>query len=251
MKATRRVNAGDSYWVYGVHAVERRLEANPSSVQSLLLGTRDSKARLRLAALAARHGVKTQRAEDAELQRKSGSTTHQGAVAFVTSFDYASLGSLVEGGRSLLVVDQMQDPQNLGALVRSAAAAGFGGIVIPERGATGVTAAVEKASAGAVHAIGICRVVNVVRCLATLAEAGWWRLALVPSEAASLYEIEIPRPVVLVLGGETGIRRLVRERCDLTARIPQMEAVESLNASVAGAVAMFEVRRRDLASGCG
>jgi 23S rRNA (guanosine2251-2'-O)-methyltransferase len=246
----RRVNAGGGErWIYGVHAVERRLTIHPESVRTVYLGGRMSPRRRELSDLARRHGIAVREADEPTLRKHSGSDAHQGAVAMVAAFDYCDLGDLARDGRSILILDQIHDPQNLGALLRTASAAGFAGAVLPERGATGVTGAVEKASAGAVNDIGVCRVVNLVRALDQLATAGYWRLALVPGEGRSLFSIEIPRPVALVLGGETGIRRLVREHCDLSGSIPQIGPVESLNASVAGAVAMYEVLRQHLHQG--
>ncbi len=244
MNDRRPVNAGGERWIYGTHAIERRLTVDPASVRTLYLGGRSSRRRRELADLARRHRVAVRDADDQTLRKHARSDAHQGAVAMVTPFDYDRPEVAIASGKSILVVDQMNDPQNFGALIRTAAAAGFGGVIVPERGATGVTAAVEKAAAGAVNDIAVCRVVNVARCLDEMAAAGYWRLALSPRDAPSLFEIEIPTPVVLVLGGETGIRRLVAERCDLKATIPQFGPVESLNASVAGAVAMYEVVRR-------
>jgi 23S rRNA (guanosine2251-2'-O)-methyltransferase len=241
-----RVNAGNGRWIYGAHAVERRLRVAPASVRTVYLGKRASSRRQQIAALAGRHGIAVREADEATLRKHAGSEAHQGVVALVTPFEYSDLRALAATGRPLLVVDQMNDPQNLGALIRTAVAAGFAGVVLPERGAAAVTAAVEKASAGAVNDLAVCRVVNLARALDDLAAAGYWRLALTPRDAASLYDVQIPTPVALVLGGETGIRRLVRERCDLTAAIPQIGPVESLNASVAGAVAMYEILRRGL-----
>lgn len=245
MNDPRGVNAAGERWIYGTHAVERRLTVDPGSVRALYLGARSSRRRRELADLARRQRVPVHDADEPTLRKHARSDSHQGVVALVTAFEYAELEAAVAGARPVLVVDQMNDPQNLGALVRTATAAGFAAIVLPERGAVGVTAAVEKASAGAVNDIAICRVVNLARALESLAAAGYWCLALTPRDAPSLFDAEIPTPVALVLGGETGIRRLVLEKCDLVARIPQFGPVESLNASVAGAVAMYEVARRE------
>jgi len=241
---SRRVNAGGQRAIYGIHAVERRLLVNPQSVRALYLAEKGSPRRRELSNLAHRHGVEVRQSDESSLRKRAGSESHQGAVALVAAYAYCPLGQILGTGRPLLVLDQVRDPQNLGALLRTAAAAGFAGAILPERGASAVTGAVEKASAGAVNDIPICRVVNLVRCLGQLAEAGYWRLALMPRAPQSLYDAEIPTPAALVLGGETGVRRLVAETCDLAARIPLIGPVESLNASVAGAVAMYEVVRR-------
>src|SRR5690606_1009390 len=118
--------------------------------------------RRQLSELARRQHVAVREADDAALRKHSGADMHQGVAALVAAFDYCDLRALTDSGRSILVLDQIQDPQNLGALLRTATAAGFAGAVLPERGAVGVTGAVEKAAAGAVNDIGVCRVVNLV-----------------------------------------------------------------------------------------
>jgi 23S rRNA (guanosine2251-2'-O)-methyltransferase len=165
-------------------------------------------------------------------------------VARAAAYRYADLHSLLETGAPLLVADQVHDPNNLGALARTAAAVGMGGIVLPERGAAGVTGAVEKAAAGAVNDLLICRVVNLVRALGELAEGGYWSIALVPQGGEDLFRLSLPEKPVLVLGGERGLRPLVQRKCDLQATIPVPGPIESLNASVAGAIAMYELFRR-------
>ncbi len=252
----RRVNVPSGRRICGIHAVERRLTVAPASVRAVYIGQSKDAGRARgpaarhrlLAELARRQGIPVHPADEATLRKYAGSEHHQGVVAEVLPFGYANLADLAATGQPVLVLDQINDPQNLGALLRTAVAAGFGSAVIPERGAADVTAAVERASAGAVNDIAVCRVVNLVRALDELAASGYWRLALTPRDAPSLYAIDVPSPVALVLGGETGVRRLVLEHCDLTASIPQVGPIESLNASVAGAVAMYELLRRRLAS---
>jgi 23S rRNA (guanosine2251-2'-O)-methyltransferase len=142
----------------------------------------------------------------------------------------------------------MQDPQNFGALLRTAAAAGVAAVIIPRDGAVGVTPAVEKAAAGAASDIPICQVVNVRRTLDRLAEEGYWRIGLTPRGSANLYTTgDLPDRLVVLLGGEGGIRPLVAEACDFLISIPMArDGIESLNASVAGAVALFELMRRRL-----
>lgn len=247
MNDGRRVNAPVERSIYGVHAVERRLRVRPSSVRSVWLGAGVSQRRREIADLARQHGIAVRECDEAALRRLSGTDAHQGVAAQVEPFAYCDLAALTGDGRAILVLDQIQDPQNFGALLRTATAAGFAGAIVPERGAVGVTAAVEKAAAGATNDIGVCRVVNLARSLEQLADAGYWRVALVPGGGPSLFAAELPAPTALVLGGESGIRRLVLERCDLRVSIPQVGPVQSLNASVAGAVAMYEVLRRQTA----
>ena len=252
VKEPRDVNAhhgrrtgADPHWVFGVNAVERRLAARPGSVRELRLAGPVSARRAALAALARAGGVAVREADAAMLRSLTGTNEHQGVAALVEPFAYADLTAVVEADPGpLLLLDQVQDPHNLGALVRTAAAVGVAAVIIPRHGAAGVTAAVEKVAAGAVHDVPICQVTNLHRTLLDLREMAYWSIALVPREGTDLFVLDLPQRPVLVLGGETGIRPLVAATCDLRASIPQRPGVESLNASVAGAVAMYEVARR-------
>jgi 23S rRNA (guanosine2251-2'-O)-methyltransferase len=180
-----------------------------------------------------------------QLRTLAGSDEHQGVAALVEAVGYADLFEVlkVDAG-PLLFLDQVQDPHNLGALIRTAAAVGMAAVVIPRHGAVGVTAAVEKVAAGAVHDVPICQVTNLHRTLIEVRELGYWSIALEPRGGSDLFTLELPDKPVLVLGGESGIRPLVASGCDFRASIPQRQGVESLNASVAGAVAMYDVCRR-------
>jgi 23S rRNA (guanosine2251-2'-O)-methyltransferase len=179
------------------------------------------------------------------LHRLTGSDAHQGVAALADPFEYADLaGILAQASAPILVLDQVQDPHNLGALIRTAAAVGMAAVVIPRHGAATVTPAVEKVAAGAINDVPICPAGNLRRCLLDLRELGCWNIALSPRAEQNLFSLDLPPRPVLVLGGETGLRPLVEETCDLHATIPLRGGVESLNASVAGAVAMYEVARR-------
>lgn len=252
MKGQRDVNARSrrrhepsGYWVFGINAVARRLAVQPASIRDLRLlpGEQGRRPALRRAAQMA--GVPIRECDTEELRRLTGSDTHQGIAALVGAFPYAELNSVLSDDPGpVLILDQVQDPQNFGALLRTAAAAGMAAVVIPKHGAAGVTGAVEKVSAGAVNDVPICQVTNLHRTLLDLRDLGYWSIALAPGGGPSLFDLDLPARPALVLGGETGLRSLVSETCDLRASIPQRQAVESLNASVAGAVAMYDVCRR-------
>ena len=232
-------------WVYGVNAVARRLAVQPNTVREVrLLAARSARLRA-VAARAAQCGIPVREADDAGLRQVTGSRQHQGAAALTDGFRYSDVEPFISAGTGpLLIVDQIQDPQNLGALIRTAAATGMAAVVLPRDGAVGVTPAAEKAAAGAVNDIPVCRVVNLSRLLRRLRERGIWTLALVPRGGENLLTVEIPRPIALVVGGEAGLRPLVERSCDLRASIPVYGPVESLNASVAGAIGMYEIVRR-------
>jgi 23S rRNA (guanosine2251-2'-O)-methyltransferase len=248
VKGDWQVNAREGErWIHGIHPVEERLRKDPASVRQVLVTASPSPRRADIVALATRERVPVARVDDAELRRRAGSDAHQGVAARLDPYRYAELASLLGGDAPLLALDQIHDPQNLGALLRTAAAVCMGGVILPQRGAVGITAAVEKAAAGAVNDIPICRVVNLARALAATSERGYWAVALVPRDAPDIFRLELPEKVVLVLGGERGLRPLVERTCDFRASIPVPGPVESLNASVAGAVAMYELLRRRLA----
>ena len=238
------VGRAQERWIYGIHAVQRRLEVQPKSLIEVRI-VRGSGRRSALTALAAKAGVPHSHSDEATLHKISGTTSHQGGAALSLPYAYPDLETVLESAPGpLLALDQVQDPNNLGALLRTAAAAGMRAAILPDRGAAAVTPSVEKAAAGAANDIAVCRVGNLSKTLRRLHAFGYWSLALVPRGGENLFSIDLPDRPVLVLGGEGGIRPLVESSCDLRVSIPQSGFVESLNASVAGAIAMYELVRR-------
>jgi 23S rRNA (guanosine2251-2'-O)-methyltransferase len=236
-------SAGEWHWVFGINAAIRRLEAHPALVREVYLV--GSSGRLqRIAENARRLGISLRRSTARQLEMLTGSRSHQGVALRCEPFRYARVGDVLPDASSLLVLDRIQDPQNLGALVRTAVATGMSAVLIPRRGAVAVTPVVEKASTGAVNDIPICRVPNLHRLLGELKRVGFWTIALVPHGGESLFETQLPDRIALVLGGEPGLRPLVNRTCDLRVSIPLDTRVNSLNASVAGAIAMYEIVRR-------
>lgn len=181
----------------------------------------------------------------AELTRIAGSPDHQGVVAEVEPFPYADPGSLLRSPESLVVaLDQVQDPHNLGAICRSAEAAGAAGVVIPERRSAAVTAAVAKASAGAVEHLPVARVRNLADWLGVAREQGAWIYGADEKAQASYRSLDFSGRVVLVLGGEgAGIRPRVASACDGLVKVPTVGRVGSLNVSAAAAVLLFAASR--------
>lgn len=180
-----------------------------------------------------------------ELTRRAGSPDHQGLVAEVDPYPYADPGTLLRSPQALVVaLDQVQDPHNLGAVCRSAEAAGASGVVIPERRAAPVTAAVAKASAGAVEHLPVARVRNLADWLGVAREQGAWIYGADEGAAASYQTLDFSGRVVLVLGGEgSGIRPRVAKGCDALVRIPTAGRVGSLNVAAAAAVLLFAASR--------
>jgi len=179
------------------------------------------------------------------LNALAGGARHQGIVAVASAFPYVELEQLLGAApRLLIVADQIQDPQNLGALLRTAEGAGAGGVIIPKDGSVGVTAAVEASASGAAALVPVSRVTNAARALQVLKSNGYWSVALTPRAGVSVYDVQLPEHVVVVVGGEAGLRPLVSKQCDFVVSIPMYGRTESLNASVAAAVVVFELRRR-------
>lgn len=209
-----------------------------------------------LTRLARSRGVRLRTLPKAALDRLSGTPHHQGVAARRAEYAYLALEELLSRLKGpdiplLVAADSLTDPMNLGNLARSALAAGAQGLIIPKDRAVGVTPAVLKAAAGALEVLPVCRVTNLAEALIALKEQGLWVVGTDAGAALSLYEVDLTVPLVLVIGGEDkGIRPRVRRQCNVLAAIPMAtEAVSSLNAAAAGAVALFEARRQRLAKG--
>jgi 23S rRNA (guanosine2251-2'-O)-methyltransferase len=190
-------------------------------------------------------------ADAATLARMAGAEArHQGVVALIREYNYAPFEDVVaEKPDPLLLVDGVTDPRNLGALLRSAEGAGVRAVVLARDRTVGLTPAAIKASAGAWVHLKIARCGNVARALEDLKEAGYWVAALAPEGAVELYALDTTRRLVLVLGSEErGVRGIVKKTADFVVRIPMHGRIESLNVSVAAAVALFEVARRRAAA---
>lgn len=239
--------------VYGMNPVRELLRSGAEGLSELWLaeGTDRPRAFGDLERAARDRGAKVRSAPRARLDRLAGVSQHQGIVAVVADYRYRELDELLDAaagsGRPALLVllDGVEDPHNLGAVVRSAHALGAHGVVLPRDRAAGVTPSAAKASAGAVEHIGIARVTNLVRCIEELRETGIWTVAAVPDGEQVLSSVDLRGPTALVLGGEgQGIRPLVRKNCDHAVRIPMLGRVGSLNASAAAAIALYEAARQ-------
>jgi 23S rRNA (guanosine2251-2'-O)-methyltransferase len=194
--------------------------------------------------LARRASVQVRFEPRAALDRLAGSSAHQGVVALGAAKPYADLA---QAARSELVVvlDGVEDPHNLGAIIRTAHAAGAGSIVVPERRAAGVTDVVAKAAAGALEHLPVARVTNINRTLEDLKKRGFWIYGLDQRGTETYDQVKFATPTALVFGGEgSGLHELVRRHCDALVRIPMAGAISSLNVSVAAGVVLFEWKRR-------
>jgi 23S rRNA (guanosine2251-2'-O)-methyltransferase len=239
--------------VYGLNPVRELLRAAADGVAELWLaegGTRGA-AFAELERLGRAAGAKIRAAPRAKLERLAGTDRHQGVVAVVADFRYASVEDLLARAASrglpplVVLLDGIEDPHNLGAIIRSADALGADGVVIPKDRAVGVTPTVAKTSAGAVERCPVARVTNVAQCVEGLKEAGVWSVALAADAEAPLGSIDLRGPTALVLGSEgEGLRPLVRRSCDHVARIPMAGGIDSLSVSASAAIALYEVGRQ-------
>ncbi|RMH42152.1 MAG: 23S rRNA (guanosine(2251)-2'-O)-methyltransferase RlmB [Deltaproteobacteria bacterium] len=236
--------------VYGVGPVSELLERRPRSVAVVYVHKPDA----RVAAAAARRGVDVQVRSRAELDALAGpGARHQGVVALAGEFAYADFDDVLAAQPSLIVaLDSVQDPHNLGAIVRSAYLLGADAVVVPKDRAARVTAVATKASAGATEHMPIARVTNLARALADAKRAGMWVVGVASHpDAQPLSAIDATDRLCLVVGAEgSGIRPLVQRACDRFVEIPMAgAAVGSFNVSVAAAIALYEVARQRVARG--
>jgi len=241
---SRRPEAVADDWIWGWHAVEAALSNPLRGAPDLILATPE-----RIKQLGARFGPlpALQQADNQQIaQRLPQGSVHQGVAVKGAALEPVDLGDFEpRPGAVLLMLDQVTDPQNVGAILRSAAAFGAKGVILQDRNAPRFTGALTKAAAGAVDCIPTARVVNLSRALDELTTAGWRAVGLTGEAERDLAEALDGGPVVLVLGSEgEGMRRLVAEHCDELARIPMPGGFESLNVGAAAAVALYEASRK-------
>ncbi len=237
--------------VYGIQPVLEALRSD-TQIDGVWIERGSDNERLAQIGREARGRRASVRVEPREaLTRLAGTDRHQGVVARLAATRYTRLEDLLEGMRSrsrpalLVALDGVEDPQNLGAILRAADGAGADGAILPERRASGVTAAVVKASSGAAVHLPIARVVNLARTLDDLRRAGFWTVGLDPDSKKVYTEVDYRVPVALVAGAEDrGLRPGVAERCDLRVAIPMLGRVKSLNVSVAVAIVLYEAVRQ-------
>jgi 23S rRNA (guanosine2251-2'-O)-methyltransferase len=195
-------------------------------------------------------GIPYQFVENTVLDKYTAGEKHQGVVAFAAAKEYAEPSDILEIARQrgedpfILVLDEIEDPHNLGALLRTADAAGVHGVIIPKRRSAALTPAVGRTSAGAVEYVPVARVSNLVQTLKYLKEEGCW-VSGAEAGGKDIYQAELKGPRVIVIGGEDkGLGRLIRETCDEMISLPMCGRISSLNASVAGSIIMYEVQRQ-------
>jgi len=232
--------------IYGIHPVIEALRAK--RVTALRVSFRSDDRLNDVVRLAEQQGIPVRRAKGDELDRFAKGGVHQGVVADVHDAVHLSVEDLVTGAKGvplIVVLDQIEDPHNVGAILRTVDAAGADGVVRQSRHAAPLDGAAGKASAGAVAHVRIAEVVNIARAIEDLKQVGVWSVGLAGDASKRYDEVDLTQPTAIVVGAEgTGLRRLVRERCDWVASIPMQGHVHSLNVSVAAGIALFEALRQ-------
>lgn len=206
-----------------------------------------------IAALAKERGIVVQYVERAKIEALAGGHRHQGVLAYVAPVPYAELEDILKAAEAkgeapfLVLLDELEDPHNLGALLRTADATGVHGILIPKRRSVSLNATVAKTSAGAVEYVPVARIGNIAQTLKKLKEKGFWVAGADMDGEKAYYEADLTGPLVLVVGSEgKGMSRLTKEACDFIVRMPMVGRINSLNASVAGSILMYESMRQRL-----
>ncbi len=233
--------------IAGVHPVREALRAGRSFDRVLIARGAGGPRLQEIIDLARERSINLRFEPREALDRASNGAVHQGVVAFGAAHGYVELDQVLPNARLLIVLDGVEDPHNLGAIIRSAHAAGANAVIVPDRRAAGLTEIVAKAAAGALEHLPVVRVGNVNQTLEDLKKRGFWIYGL-DERGGELYtEVEYADPTVFVLGGEGhGLHELVKKNCDVLVRIPMAGAIASLNVSVATGVVLFEWRRRHL-----
>lgn len=237
-------------WVTGFHAVEEALAAGRALERVVIARGRRGERVEAVVQLAKAHSVPVRFEDRQHLDRATGTRDHQGVAALAAAKPAVELQELLGTNANnqpnlLVLLDGIEDPHNLGAIIRSSLAAGAIGVVIPERRAAGLSDTVERASAGALAHLPVARVKNLVRAMEQIKEAGYWLVGLDERAQRNLTEVDLKAAVGVVLGGEgEGLHELTRKHCDFLVSIPTIGPVRSLNASVAAGIVLFEVVRQ-------
>jgi 23S rRNA (guanosine2251-2'-O)-methyltransferase len=254
MKRDQRRGSNDRHLIYGVNPVREALHAGRKPREIVIAeGAREERLR-ELIEVARDSHVPIKRAPRSKLDRDAGGAQHQGVIAYLAASNYADADDLLESISSrpsddspalVLVLDGIEDPRNLGAILRTAECAGADGVFIPERRAAGLNEAVAKTSAGAVEHLPVARVTNLTVLIRQLKERNIWVIGTSDDAPVDYCDWDWTRPSAIVLGAEgSGLHRLVRENCDAVVRIPVYGKVQSLNVSVASGIILYEATRQ-------
>jgi len=236
----------------GIHAVREALEAGSTFDRIVIAKGRQDSRIEEIVQLARQRSIPVRFEDRAQLDRLANTRDHQGVVAIAAARAPVTLEDILERANSskdqrglIVLLDGVEDPHNLGAIIRTSLAAGAHGIIIPERRAAGLTDTVARASAGALAHLPIAKVTNLARTMEGLKEAGYWLVGLDENGQQNYTEVDYTSPTGIVMGGEgNGLHELTRKRCDFVVSLPTTGPVKSLNVSVATGVVLFEALRQ-------
>lgn len=238
-------------WIFGINAIGDLMRSDADQVQLLMLDLSRDDARMReLEQLAQQAGITVQRTRKADLEKQFPGMRHQGVAAQCNPIETWSDNQLFSALKDieqplLLMLDHVQDPRNLGACLRSAAAAGVDAVIVPKDRSASLTAVARNTASGAATRVPLVTVTNLARTLATLQKAGVWAVAADGAAKPTLYQVDLKGPLLIIMGSEDkGVQRLLLERSDFQAHIPMHNDMDSLNVSVATAVFLFEALRQ-------
>ena len=240
----------------GVNSIMEALKGRRKIDKIYMLENRQGKRMEELIYLAGKKGVYVQYVDKLRLDRMSPGVNHQGVIALVDSYNYAQLDEALQLAQEqgedpfILILDGLEDPQNLGSIIRTAECTGVHGIVIPRHGSAEVSEGVVRASAGAVEHVLLVQETNLVNTIKYLKNIGLWVVGADMQAKEDYFSMSFPAPLALVIGSEgKGIRRLVKENCDIMVKIPMRGKLNSLNASVAAALLLYEILRQKKQNG--
>ncbi len=238
--------------IWGINPVLEYLRHSPQKIEEIIIAKKELRGKVfQILERAQKHHIPVKIKKDFAPPSVPKEAKTQGVVAYLKEFDYAPLEEIFKQVKKsqkkalLLALDEITDPQNVGSLIRSAVAAGAHGVIIPKHRACGVTGTVVKSAAGATALIPIHQTKNLGRLLEELKERDLWVAGLEARAESTIYQLDLDLPLVWVVGSEgKGLRPSIREKCDFLASIPLQGPIDSLNAAVAGAIALFETVRQ-------
>ncbi|WEK53829.1 MAG: 23S rRNA (guanosine(2251)-2'-O)-methyltransferase RlmB [Candidatus Cohnella colombiensis] len=244
-------NREEEEYIVGKHPVLEAMKAG-RSINKIFLNNQAQRSLVQpIMEEAKAHGIVVQQVDKRKLDQLAPGMQHQGVVAQAAALAYAEVDDIlaraVERGEAPLIVllDEIEDPHNLGSILRTADCTGVHGVIVPKRRSAGLTAVVAKTSAGAVEYVPVARVANLVQTIEKLKAAGMWIAGADAGAEAGFYETNLTGPLAIVIGNEgSGLSRLVREKCDFILSLPMVGQINSLNASVATGVILYEVVRQ-------
>jgi len=240
--------------LHGIHAVTEALKAYPEKIERICVDRGQKNPRIQaIIELARQKGVRIAFEDKSWMDRKTEGARHQGVLCYAAAMDTYDSEDILEQAKSpglLVVLDGIEDPHNLGAVLRSAEAAGVDGVFLPKHRSANLSATVVKASAGAASHVKVARIPNVAQLIESLKKKGYWVVGLDADADKPIWDADLTVPTVLILGNEgSGLHRLVRKKCDFVVSLPVFGKVGSYNVSVAAGMALYEVVRQRAARG--